>query len=260
MYCQRYGGAREASWLQCVQRNQENYISMKLSASDLENMVIKRKRISYGMYFAGLVLLALVPLAYYLGLERAGDMLEKGRAAESLAADNVLLKRELADLRLAQKVDDGTGEQLRQTIKDLRDQTGEINEELSFYRGLMAPAENQKGLRIEKLSLEENLDADRVEYRLMLTQIADRRDWVQGKVNIDVIGQVRGEEQVLSLTEFGLDGAYPLSFRFRYFQDFTGVMIMPAAFTPEEILVTAESSGKKGIRLQRRFGWNDLIR
>jgi len=233
---------------------------MKPLASDLENMVIKRKRLSSGLFLLSLVLLALIPVAYYQGLETAGDMLEKGRIAESLATDNFLLKRELADLRLARKVDDGTGAQLRQTIKNLRDQTGEIKEELSFYRGLMAPSENQKGLRIEKLSLDESVDANRVEFRLMLTQITDRRDWVQGEVNIDVIGQSKGEEQVLSLTDFGLEAAYPLSFRFRYFQDFTGVMTMPPAFIPEEVLVTAESSGKKGKRLQRRFSWNDLIR
>jgi len=233
---------------------------MKLSASGLENMVIKRKRINSVLLVVSLILLVLVPVAYNQGLETAGDMLEKGRMAESLAADNLLLKRELADLRLARKVDDGTGKQLRRTIKNLRDQTGEINEELGFYRGLMAPSEIEKGLRIEKLSLEESIDAGYVEFRLMLTQIADRRDWVQGKVSIDVIGQAEGKEQVLSLTDFGLDAAYPFSFRFRYFQDFTGVLAMPPAFKPQEILVTAESSGKKGKRLQRRFSWNDLIR
>ena len=250
----------EASWLQCIQGIAENDKNMSLSASDLENMVINRKRVSGRLYFVALLLLTLIPAAYYLGLQRAGELREIGLMAESLADDNLLLKRELADLRLAKKVDGGTGEQLRQTIKNLRDQAGESYEELSFYRGLMAPSENQKGLRIEKLSLEESVDANRVEFRLMLTQMADRRDWVQGKVSIDVIGQAKGEEQVLSLTDFGLDGAYPISFRFRYFQDFTGVLDMPPAFIPEEVLVTAESSGKKGKRLQRRFSWNELIR
>lgn len=233
---------------------------MKLSASGLEDMVFRRKRISGVLFLIVLVLMLLVPGAYYLGLESAGDMLEKGRTAEVLAADNLLLKRELADLRLASEVDDGTGEQLRLTIKNLRDQTGEMSEELSFYHGLMAPSENEKGLRIEKLSLELSEDAHRVEYRLMLTQVADRRDWVQGRVSIDVIGQQSGEEQVLSLTEFGLDAAYPLSFKFRYFQDFTGVLDMPAAFLPQEVLVTAESVGSKGKQLQRRFSWDELVR
>lgn len=233
---------------------------MKLTASDLENMVMKRKRINSGLYIVSLVLLALVPVAYYQGMAGAGDLLEKGRAAESLAAENFLLKREVADLSLARKVDDDTGEQLRQTIKDLRDQAGEIREELGFYRSLMAPSENQKGLRIEKLGLEESANASHVEFRLMLTQISDRQDWVKGMVSIDVIGQIKGEKQVLSLTDFGLDAAYPFSFRFRYFQDFTGVMAMPPAFMPKEILVTAESTGKKSKRLQRRFSWNELIR
>ncbi len=233
---------------------------MKLSASGLEDMVIKRKRITGVLFLIVVILLLLVPGAYYLGLDSAGEMLEKGRAAEALEVDNLLLKRELADLRLASSVDDGTGEQLRQTIKNLRDQTGEMDEELSFYRGLMSPSENEKGLRIEKLSLELSEDANRVEYRLMLTQFTDRRDWVQGRVSIDVIGQEKGENLVLSLTDFGLDEAYPLGFRFRYFQDFTGVLNVPPTFLPQEVLVTAETVGSKSKRLQRRFSWDELVR
>ncbi|MBV1905851.1 MAG: hypothetical protein KUG75_07220 [Pseudomonadales bacterium] len=233
---------------------------MKLTAANLEAIVLRRKQINRWQIILFLILICAIPASYYLGTHDSGETLYSPQGAGSPEADNLTLRRELADLRLAREVDAGAEEQLQQTIKKLHDQSAEISEELSFYRGLMAPSENQKGLRIEKLTLEENSDASKAEFRLMLTQITDRRDWVQGTVSIDVIGISEGMQQVLSLTDFNNEQAYPFKFKFRYFQDFSGILTMPEAFTPQQILVTAVSVGKKGKRLQQKFNWNDLTR
>ncbi len=170
--------------------------------------------------------------------------------ARALAAE-----RQLADQDLAVVVDEDATEQLRQTIKEMGDRHAEIEEEVRFYRQLMAPSEAQRGLRVEKLDLIEG-EGNTVEYRLLLTQVVDRHDWVRGEVNVDVIGSSQGTQQVLSLTDLSDPEAYPLSFRFRYFQDFDGTLILPVDFEAERVVVTAVSSGRKGKQVQRTFGWN----
>jgi hypothetical protein len=65
-----------------------------------------------------------------------------------------------------------------------------------------------------------------------------------------------GEKKALSvatLTEdMDPDGA---RFKFRYFQDVSGELEMPPGFIPEQIEVIAESSGRKAMRLEKKFDW-----
>ena len=65
----------------------------------------------------------------------------------------VELERKLADIQLSQVVDGDANESLRQTIKSLRDELSASQDEVLFYRQLMAPSEAQRGLRVEKLEL-----------------------------------------------------------------------------------------------------------
>jgi hypothetical protein len=174
----------------------------------------------------------------------------------ALRQKTVFLERQLADIELGQRVDVESTEQLRQTIKEMGDQRAEIEEEVRFYRQLMAPSAAQRGLRVEKLDLIASGEAGVVEYRLLLTQIVDRHDFVRGEVNLDVIGSAQGAQQVLSLTDLSQPDAYPLEFRFRYFQDFAGKLELPADFEAERVVVTAVSSGRKRKQIQKTFSWN----
>ncbi len=185
-------------------------------------------------------------LAEASGLERRNV-----EAAERIAE----LQSALADRELAAAVDGDAEAQLRTTIKELRDQLADRREELRFYRQLMAPSQAQRGLRVERLDLIGPAGSRVVQYRLMLTQVVDRHDWVQGKLTIDVQG-VEGESQrVLSLTDLEQIDVYPLEFKFRYFQDFTGTITLPPALEPSRVVVTVSGSGKDAKQVQRTFGW-----
>lgn len=180
-------------------------------------------------------------------------------AHAALQERTVALERQLADIELGRVIDVDATEQLRQTIKEMGDQRAEIEEEVRFYRRLMAPSEAQRGLRVEKLDLiasGERGEGVTVEYRLLLTQVVDRHEFIRGRVNLDVIGSARGAQQVLSLTDLSEPEAYPLEFRFRYFQDFAGTLELPADFEAERVVVTAVSSGRRGKQIQRTFSWN----
>jgi len=89
----------------------------------------------------------------------------------------------------------------------------------------------------------------------LLTQVTDRADWVSGNVNVDIVGESGGEQVVLPLTEMTQVESYPLSFKFRYFQDFTGTLAVPDGMKPEQVVVTAATSGKDGKRVQKTFSW-----
>jgi hypothetical protein len=203
----------------------------------------------------GFVLVAATSFQY--GQMRAGgDLMSVERLLseqETSTQKNVELERRLADAKLSTAVDSEANEELRRTIKSLRDELADTEEEVRFYRELMAPSESQKGLRIEKLDLN-RVDSERYEYRLMLTQIVDRHEWVKGDVQLSIVGLREGNEQVLSLTDLSEVEEYPIKFKFRYFQEFTGSVAIPVGFEPARILVTAQASGAER-QLQRTFPW-----
>jgi len=177
-------------------------------------------------------------------------------AADALAEQRVVeLERKLADIQLSQVVDVDASESLRQTIKSLRDELSASQDEVLFYRQLMAPSEAQKGLRVEKLELSSGPSPTEVKYRLLLTQVSDKNVWASGTVTVDIVGTSANEQVVLPLTEMTQVETYPLAFKFRYFQDFTGTLAIPDGLKPEQIVVAAATSGKDGKRVQKTFSW-----
>ena len=83
---------------------------------------------------------------------------------------------------------------------------------------------------------------------------------VVGTVLLEEDAEQSDEEQkhgelVLSLTEIAEIDAYPLKFRFRYFQDLSGVMTLPSGFTPQSVIITALRRGGSGTKLEQTFAW-----
>ncbi len=180
-----------------------------------------------------------------------------GTTSENASAEQrvVQLERKLADIQLSQVVDGDASESLRQTIKSLRDELSASQDEVLFYRQLMAPSEAQRGLRVEKLELSPGANPTEVKYRLLLTQVSDKNDWASGTVTVDIVGTSANEQVVLPLTEMTQVESYPLAFKFRYFQDFTGTLAIPDGLKPDQVVVTAATSGKDGKRVQKTFSW-----
>jgi hypothetical protein len=168
------------------------------------------------------------------------------------------LNRELADLRLAQAVDAQAARSLRQTITDLRGEVAKLNDEVAFYRGLMAPSSVERGLQVAEFQLAAGKSDNQFAYQILLTQVAERRGWLQGRLALQVSGQRTGadgaaSQEVLPLTELADLETYPLRFRFRYFQDLAGIMTLPAGFEPRLVTIAATPAG--GDSVERQFPW-----
>ena len=72
-------------------------------------------------------------------------------------------------------------------------------------------------------------------------------------MRLDVVGREGGEQVVKSLTDLAPEITYPMKFRFRYFQDLRGHMVLPEGFEAEQVLVTAKQNGQES--MQASFPW-----
>jgi len=121
----------------------------------------------------------------------------------------------------------------------------------------MAPAELAKGLHIEKMTLLSTERPRVFSYELVIAQTVARHAWQQGEAYFEVHGAVAGERAVLALTEIATIPEYPMTFRFRYFQNYSGEFTLPDDFAPETVIVTLDR-GDAGEIVQRRYDWSSL--
>lgn len=192
------------------------------------------------------------------GLELKVEVVrEKDLISKELGEARVLIsemRQEIADLTVGGEIDNQANEEVRQTIENQQNLLAAQNEEISFYKGVMLPNVANEGLRIERLDVSSNVPG-RVRYSLLLTQVVDKHDYVQGGVRISLLGQNDGQEETIQVSESGRDKAEAIKFRFRYFQNIIGELQLPEGFVPREVMVVAQSSGLNAQRLEKTFDW-----
>lgn len=211
-------------------------------------------------WLLGILCLGLCATCVFAGYRWASEptvmaevIMEQVGADPGLIGQIQELEQAVESFRLASVVESQAGEELRQIVGELEGRIVDLREEVKFYKRLMAPSELERGLQIAEWTVVPTAKPREMAYDLLLTQAAERRDWVQGRVNVDVLGKRSDQDVVLSLTELAEIDSYPLKFRFRYFQDFTGVIQLPADFQPSSIVVTAVRDN--GQNVQRTFEW-----
>jgi hypothetical protein len=155
------------------------------------------------------------------------------------------LRQQVADLSIAGAIDTRANEEVQQTIEGLQTEIAELSEEISFYKSVMLPNVEAKGLRIERLRLRNSAEPNRFKYNLLLTQVVDKHEYIQGDVKINLLG----------MGEVGDEKSQIIRFRFRYFQNIDGELEVPEGFQPSEVMVVAESAGSNTQRLEKKFDW-----
>ena len=166
------------------------------------------------------------------------------------------MRQEIADLTVGGEIDNQANEEVRHTIENQQNLLAAQNEEISFYKGVMLPNVANKGLRIERLDVSSNVPG-RVRYSLLLTQVVDKHDYVQGGVRISLLGQQNdGQEETIKISDSGRDGAEAITFRFRYFQNIMVEQQLPNGFVPREVMVVVQTSGLNAQRLEKTFDWS----
>ncbi len=177
-----------------------------------------------------------------------------GEEYRDLRAENARLEQSLGDERLAREVGGVFSEEVRATLSEQASRIAALEEQLRFYRNLMAGGDEGE-LQIADLELLERLDGQGVRFRLLLVQAADRRDEIAGHVEVRVVGARDGQSEVLSGSELGGDLEGPMPFKFRYFQRLAGEIRLPQGFEPQGVEIVARSEDGEGFRLQRTFNW-----
>lgn len=167
------------------------------------------------------------------------------------------LRQEVANLSLGSEVDRKAAEDVRAEVIQLKAQIAELEENVSFYRGLMSPTENKRGLTIGSLNVIATGTPRHYQYKLVIQQLASNHSHLRGDLSFNVVGRESGGEvRSFALKELSNDvSGDNIRLGFRYFQNVTGEMVLPEGFTPERIELVAKSTGRDAVEVEKKFGW-----
>ena len=192
--------------------------------------------------------------------ERRVLVAERAQLLEQVVASDQEIRgfsQRVGALEKGGQVDRQAAEGIRQTVKSLKAQIATLEEEVSFYKGIMAPSGQDKGLRISKIDIQPLDGASKFRYSIMMTQVADNSSYIKGLAAVNFVGREGGKRKIIPLRELDDQvNELGVKFSFRYFQEVAGEVSLPANFKVEQVQVVLQSSGSKAQRVEETIEWS----
>jgi hypothetical protein len=216
----------------------------------------------------GAVLLALLILyaAFELGRYDAGfrviDSVRGALAASSriraLEADNALQRTQLEAAEVARRVDREGYKQVERSLGDMQSQIARLNQDLSFYRGLVQP-DSLVHVKVQQMQIVPDPAAPgaaaHYHLKFVLMQSGKPDSVVSGSAAIVIDGLLQGKPQSLSFAEVSPTQRVSLAYSFRYFEDYDEVIQLPRGFEPTRVGVEVHSGKDLNHGYRQAFVW-----
>lgn len=203
--------------------------------------------------------------AHYLGFARGVAFNGDARAERDLLRnENQLLQSQLTGMQQQlvnaeqeSRVDRESLEQVQGTILTLRERIAQLEEDILFYKNIMSPGEDERGLVIGQFDLVALEEPGWYRYRVELRQQGDNQHLVNGYANVNILGRENDSERSIPLRAVSETvDQQDLKLRFQYFQNIEGELRLPPGFTPEKVQIRAVSESEVNAgTVEKSFGW-----
>lgn len=232
----------------------------------MSQLIVKAHRPWFWPLIVILSILAFVLIGWGLfeyGRYQAGFDIENARQTKEnlqqlnsdLEQRNTRLREEKAILERTTQVERQAYKELEGTVAGLHNEIAELKSDLDFYRGIVSPREASQGLNIERFDLNANAGAASYHYKLVLTQVLKNNTVTRGSVSLQVEGSQDGQLKSLSLEEVTADKKKSLAFRFKYFQNFEGDILLPEGFVPARLIIKVNPKGRRQPTIEKVIDW-----
>ncbi len=176
---------------------------------------------------------------------------------EESQAEIIESTRQATMLERNSRIDDDASVQLKETLAQAQSEALELKKELSFYKSIVSPEQGGRSLAIQTIQLTKNEDGG-YNYKIMVSQRGRNDQFARGSIAVSIEGVDKGQPVTLTLAEVSNDTKKPMKFGFKYFQNFEGVLNLPAAFQPDFLHVKVKPSTGKIKTVDEQFAWSDL--
>ena len=210
-----------------------------------------------GAVAAALVLYAVFELGRYEGGFRVVDSVRGALAASSrirgLETENSRLRAELAAADVARRVDREGYKQVERSLGDMQSQIARLNQDLSFYRGLVQP-DPSVHVKVQQMQIVPD-SPGRYHLKFVLMQTGKPDKEVTGSVSMVFDGLIDGKPVTLTYAELSPTHHVSLAYSFKYFEDYDEVLQMPGHFEPTRIGVEVHAGRDTAHSFRQAFVW-----
>ena len=147
---------------------------------------------------------------------------------------------------------------LRASERERQDEIASLQADLAFYRRLGGANGSQAPLAVHYLELQ-NTQSPRV-YKIIFTLTQNLR-WaavISGKIQLGVDGIHNGVAEHLTEEQLLAESAEPLSFQFKYFQQFEHLITLPENFEASQLTIRLKS-GSLRTPVEQSMEWQSLF-
>lgn len=236
-----------------------------------EFVIVPRRQRPRPFRIIGVLLLCLLSgvVGYGVGWSQSGNRIADvvqtrpslARELAEVSDEYDEVRQRMVQLERGRAIDEQALKAARDTISELEGNIASLESDLTFYRNIMAPSEVSQGLQVDQLAVRDVRGEGHYDFKLVLTQVGDNKSYISGVVAVNIIGERNGEQEVIPLRDLSEDVEdLGVRFRFRYFQDVEGMLVLPEDFEPYEVQVVAKAEGNKASQAERTFEWGQLTR
>jgi hypothetical protein len=208
--------------------------------------------------------LAILYAAFELGRYDAGfrvvDSVRGALAASArirgLEAENAKQRVQLEAAEVARRVEFEGYKQVERSLGDMQSQIARLNQDLSFYRGLVQP-DSIIHVKVQQMQIVPEAAAGQFHLKFVLMQTGKPDKEVAGSAAITVDGLLRGKPLGLTFAQLTPNRRVSLAYSFRYFQDYDEPIQLPAGFEPTRVGVEIRSGKDRDLShsFRQAFVW-----
>jgi hypothetical protein len=172
----------------------------------------------------------------------------------ALEAENAQQRTQLAAAEVARRVDREGYKQVERSLGDMQSQIARLNQDLSFYRGLVQP-ESIVTVKVQQMQIVPEGTAGHYRLKFVLMQVGKPSGVVSGSAAITIDGLRQGKPLSLTFAEVAPNRRATLAYSLRYFQDYDEPVQLPAGFEPTRVGVEIHSGKDSTHAFRQAFVW-----
>ena len=194
--------------------------------------------------------------AGYNLVDAAGERQELEQHISMLEGEILALRVQVTLLETHRDIDRQAYTEVESSLTDLQAKIQEQKDAIAFYRGIVSPADGNKGLRVQDLKLTRGRAEREYNIRLVLVQAMQHDRKVSGNVKLTIDGDQDGVETTYEYAQLlPEDAKEAWAFSFRYFQDFDRQLVLPDGFTPQRVNIEVESRTRSIASIAESYSW-----
>jgi hypothetical protein len=207
---------------------------------------------------AVLILYAAFELGRYDAGFRVVDSVRGALAASArireLEAENSRQRTQLEAADVARRVDREGYKQVERSLGDMQSQIARLNQDLSFYRGLVQP-DSLVHVKVQQMQIVPEASAGQYRLKFVLMQTGKPDKEVTGTAAFVIDGLLQGKPLSLNFAQVSLGRRVSLAYSFRYFEDYDEVVQLPKGFEPTRVGVEIHSGKDVSHAFRQAFVW-----